>query len=271
MTPSASMTQYIIRGGVEGKARLGVVARAFRTTTLDWLERSGLTTGLSCLDVGCGGGHVTLDMARIAGPTGRVTGVDLDPVKLELAAHDAAAQGLTNVSFTTMDARDWQPDEPCDLVYARFLLTHLREPVEMLRRMSSWAKPGGAIVVEDIDIAGCFAYPDSPAMERQIALYSAAAVRRGCDPRIGCRLRTLFVEGGLRDVTDRLVQPVSADGEGKFIHSITTRAIEAALIAEGLATAEEVDRLVADLEALAHDPQTLLGFPRVFQAAGRRP
>lgn len=60
-----------------------------RTTTLQLLESAGLATSDRCLDVGCGGGHVTLDMARIVGPKGHVLGIDFDPHVLDLAREDA--------------------------------------------------------------------------------------------------------------------------------------------------------------------------------------
>jgi SAM-dependent methyltransferase len=64
---------------------------------------------MRCLDLGCGGGHVTLEMARLVAPAGSVVGVDMDEVKLELA-REAAAEGGANVEFHQLTVRDW--DEP---------------------------------------------------------------------------------------------------------------------------------------------------------------
>ncbi len=79
---------YVIAGRKEGKERMDRLQDAMRATTLELLESAGLKPGDRCLDAGCGGGHVTLDMARIVGPTGPVTGVDFDPDVLELARMD---------------------------------------------------------------------------------------------------------------------------------------------------------------------------------------
>ena len=70
---------YAIAGGKEGKQRLDLLSDAMRATTLELLESAGLKTGDQCLDAGCGGGHVALEMARIVGPTGHVVGIDFDP------------------------------------------------------------------------------------------------------------------------------------------------------------------------------------------------
>ena len=77
------MTGYVIRGGAAGRARLGVIARTLRSSTLALLKRAGLVKGMMCLDLGCGGGDVTLEMARLAGPHGRALGIDVDEVKLD--------------------------------------------------------------------------------------------------------------------------------------------------------------------------------------------
>ncbi len=54
------MARYIIRGGVEGKKRLEVLARVMWPTTARVLQEAGLAPGMTCLDLGCGGGDVTL-------------------------------------------------------------------------------------------------------------------------------------------------------------------------------------------------------------------
>ena len=82
------MTQtgrYIIRGGIEGRERLRVLARAMQPTTSALLDRVGVTPGMACLDVGCGGGDVTLELARRVIPGGSAVGADLDETKLSLA------------------------------------------------------------------------------------------------------------------------------------------------------------------------------------------
>jgi hypothetical protein len=156
-------------------------------------------------------------------------------------------------------------------VYSRFLLTHLSNPAAVLGRMVQGTKAGGTVVVEDIDYSGIFSYPRSPALERCIALYRQVVGRRGGDPEIGLRLRELFLGAGLSNVEHQLVQPVLHAGEAKFIHSLTTQSIADALVADRIATREEIDTLTAELDAFAHDPSTLLGFPRIFQLRGQRP
>ena len=101
---------YIIRGGVEGRERLRILSRVMRPTTLPLLERAGLRAGMVCLEVGCGGGDLAFDMARITGPEGSVLGTDIDQTKIELARQEAAVQQLTNVEFRLADITRDEPE-----------------------------------------------------------------------------------------------------------------------------------------------------------------
>ena len=67
-------THYVIRGGLEGRERLRVLGRVMRTSSMSLFDRLGLRDGLTCLDVGCGGGDATLELARRVAPAGRVIG-----------------------------------------------------------------------------------------------------------------------------------------------------------------------------------------------------
>ena len=100
MQPSTS--SYIIRGGLSGRERLRVIARVMRPTTLALLDRVGVPEGARCLDAGCGGGDVTLELAARAGPTGRVLGVDFDEEKLATARAEAVAAG-SSVEYRRAD------------------------------------------------------------------------------------------------------------------------------------------------------------------------
>ena len=145
---------YVIRGGVEGRERLRILARVMRPTTCSLFDRVRIDTGMACLDVGCGGGDVTFDLARRVGPGGSVVGWDIDETKLGLARREAEEQGLDNVEFRLSDIGDGEAEREFDVVYARFLLTHLKDPAEALTGMRQILRPGGVAIVEDIDCHG---------------------------------------------------------------------------------------------------------------------
>ncbi len=127
--------EYAIRGGLAGRERLRVLARTLDPSTSALFDRLAVRTGLICLDAGCGGGDVTFELARRVGQRGQVVGVDMDKTKIDLARQEAAAQGITNVEFHVLDIRNGEIDAEFDLVYVRFLLTHLADPARRHRRL----------------------------------------------------------------------------------------------------------------------------------------
>ncbi|MFO1059662.1 MAG: class I SAM-dependent methyltransferase [Dongiaceae bacterium] len=263
---------YIMRGGAEGRERLRLLSRVLAPGTRALLDRSGLRPGLSCLDVGTGGGDVARDLARRVAPTGRVVGTDIDEEALAIARGEAAAAGIANLTFLNHDAASG-PVEPgaFDVVHARFLLSHLRDPAGALAAMAASLAPGGLLLLQDADLAGHFCYPPSPAHDRYLGLYAAAATARGGDPGIGPKLPAMLVDLGLGGVDLSVTQPAAMSGETKRMSPVTLAMVADALIDLGLASPPEIVGLLGELEALAADDRTVLGLPRVVQCWGRRP
>jgi len=262
---------YVIRGGVDGRERLRVLGRVMRPTTLEFLRRAGVAPGSVCLDAGCGGGDVTVDLARITGPTGRVVGIDLDHQKIEFARAEAKALGAANVEFRVADVAGAEFAGKFDVVYCRFVLTHLPQPAQALAAMANCLRPGGKMLLTDIDCSGYFWYPDSPVQSRFLHLYTSAVRGTGGDPDIGPRLPELLTRAGFEQVGMDLVQPAGIEGEVKLIGPLTMENISDAVIAQGLASPEEVQQIVQGLYDFARSPGTVCSIPRIFEAWGTWP
>lgn len=102
-----------------------------------------LEPGMAVLDVGCGWGDLSLQVAERVGPEGRVVGIDCVDAFLEEARKDAAAAGLSNVEFRRGDAEVALPEAEFDFCVARFGTMFFTNPVAALRRMRLSLKPGG--------------------------------------------------------------------------------------------------------------------------------
>ncbi len=263
-------SHYVIRGGIQGRERLRLLSRVMHASTATLLDRLDLRRGLTCLDVGCGGGDVTLELARRVAPDGRVVGVDIDDEKMRVARAEAEEQGVTNVEFRVSDIRENALMQSFDVVFARFLLTHLSDPAGAVATFHAHVRPGGMMAVEDVDFSGCFTYPESKAFRRFHELYCATVIRRGGDPNIGPRLPSLLQQQGFENTGVHVFQPVSLQGEAKLLNPLTMENIAGAVLADGLASQQEIDEVVQALYAFAADPTTVAGTPRIVQAWGRR-
>ena len=111
------------------------------------LERLGLGAGWRCVDVGAGGGDVSVALAELVGRDGRVYAVDSDPLARDEVA--AAAASFTQVLAITQAAEDLVLPEPVDLAFCRFLLLHVVDPAPVLARMRAAVHPGGWVVAQE--------------------------------------------------------------------------------------------------------------------------
>ena len=272
-TPSQSLdkSHYVIRGGMEGRARLRILSRVMWPSTLNLLQRAGIRAGMTCLDIGCGGGDVSCELAHLVGPSGRVIAMDIDDVKIAIAREEAAALNIPNLEFRVCNLCETEPTAEFDFVYARFLLTHLPDPCSLVAKIRQALRPGGTFVVADIDFRGYFSYPESPALARYVALYTEAVKRRGGDPNIGPRLPTILTAAGFENVQMSVAQPAGLDGDVKLISLLTMENIADAVMAEGLASRTEIDRIVDELYVYARMPGTIGCMPRVVESWGQRP
>jgi len=262
--------QYVIRGGQLGYERLTVLARSWQPTTSALFDRVQLGPGMRCVDLGCGSGDVTFEMAERVGPDGSVTGVDMDMVKLGLARRAAATQGLLNVEFRQMNVYEFAESDAYDLVYARFVLQHLSRPVDVLRAMWAAVRVGGVLVVEDADFEGSFCDPPHNGFAFWVEAYQRVLERHGGDPLMGRKLHRYFTDAGIPEPSVGVVQNVHRTGEAKMLPHSTVEATAEAIVAEGVATAEQLREALEGLAEFGADTHSLCGSPRVFQVWTRR-
>lgn len=145
-----------------------------------------LMPGMDVLDVGCGPGTITVDLARRVAP-GRVVGIDLEPSVLELGRSAAQELGVTTVEFAVGDVYEL-PSDPFDVVHAHQVLQHLTDPVAGLRQMLRAARPGGLVAARDSDYAGMIWSPADPRLDRWLEIYRTVARDNGGEPDAGRRL-----------------------------------------------------------------------------------
>lgn len=111
------------------------------------LSRLGLGAGWRCVDVGAGGGDVSVALAEMVGRDGRIYSVDSDPLARDEVADAAAAH--TQVIALTQAGEDLTLPELVDLAFCRFLLLHVHDPAVVVRRMAAVVKPGSWVVAQE--------------------------------------------------------------------------------------------------------------------------
>lgn len=155
-----------------------------------------LVPGQVLLDVGCGPGTITVDLAQRVAP-GHVVGLDRSERVVELARESVRTASVTNLTFRTGDvyALDFE-DASFDVVHAHQVLQHLPDPVAALRELRRVTRPGGLVAVRDADYAAMTWYPPSAGLDEWRALYHEVTVANHAQADAGRRLLSWVREAG---------------------------------------------------------------------------
>ena len=246
------------------KRRFGALSALFDDGTLRHIAALGIQPGWRCWEVEAGGPSVPNWLAGRAGPDGHVLATDIDTSwidgvapQVEVRRHDIA--------------RDDLPPGVFDLIHARLVLCWIPERDQALRRMAAALRPGGWLLIEDFDpglqsAASIDAYlPEHDNASKLRAGFGALAARRGADPAYGRKLPRLLAGQGLADVAADAYMPVSLPAVGALDLS-NFEQLRDVLLAQGLATAAEIDRHRAAVER-----GTGFASPPLISAWGRKP
>jgi ubiquinone/menaquinone biosynthesis C-methylase UbiE len=226
-------------------------------------ELLDLHDGLAVLDAGSGTGADAIDVAKVVGPTGRVVGLDKS-ADMVAEAHDRAADSGLPVEFTVGDAHALDfPDASFDRVRTERMLIHVADPETAVRELIRVTKPGGLVVMSDIDGGTVFFNSANKVLAETLTGRLTDGLAQGW---MGRRQQRYLVENGLEDV--RIVPNVVLNTVA-FLR-ITCGGLLRGMIADGTTTAEAVDAFWAELEQGEREGWLCSGVV-CFTVVGRKP
>jgi len=256
------MAEYVLARGSSGQRRLEILNDAMWPSSRKLLRQAGLRKGKTFLDVGCGPGALT---KRVFDLGIEATGVDIDPGFIESAQQTHKGPTYACASVFELASLDRQ----FDVVYARYLLSHLADPAQGIQAMIGVIKPGGKLVLEDVDFDLHVAEPRPPAFDRYLQLYEAVVKLKGGDPFLGRKLFKLATQADLTQIKTSVQVSVFTEGAPKRMSSLTLEGSRATLLASGLATETELDQLIEELMRLESTDDSVISIAGTFQVIGK--
>src|SRR5580693_5195751 len=201
------------------------------------------------LDIGCGPGTITADLAARV-PDGQVTGIDAADDVLALARQEADRRGQANVRFEVGDVYHLGFDDGAfDVVHAHQVLQHLSDPVAALTEMRRVGRPGGLVAARDGDYGGMLWYPIDAELEEWRALYQRVARASGGEPDAGRRVLAWAHAAGFTDVTATASAWCYASPQDRawwgssWAERVTQSTFADRALEHGLATSSDLERL----------------------------
>jgi len=210
-------------------------------------------------------------MAEQVGSTGSVAAVDANAAQIETAGNYSAQQGFANIGFHAANAYETGlPRKSFDLVFSRFLMCHVPEPARAISEMRSLLKVGGVLGCEDYEQQSVISEPPSRCYTRLNEISNAMDTVFGVDSNIGLKLPRLFQEVGFSDPQVAIQKIIRLHGEEKRFWEITLQEARPAILQHGVAAAEELDEVCAEMRRIAEDKTTLVVLARVTQVWARK-
>ena len=219
-----------------------------------------LSPGMRLLDCGCGPGSITVGLAEAVAP-GQVVGVDIEPSEYRLAWSQAAKRTGANLHFANADVyRLPFAANTFDAAFLHNVLSHLRQPLEVLKGIYRLLSPGGVIGISHPDFSGQLISPSDPLLDRGHELYWRLVEHNGGNPAIGKHQRALLHEAGF--VRVEAVAKYSTVGTQDGVRTRTERGgrlsdgsdITQQMIDLGWTDRSELDRIIAAWQKWSEHP-----------------
>ncbi len=266
------MTEYLLKLSDTEVARYKGMAQMAMGSERQSFADAGIVEGAVVADIGCGPGALSVELARMVGPTGSVLAVDRDPAALAIAAQLIALAGVHNVTTSqgTATATGLAPGS-VDVVMLRHVLAHNGgQEQAIVDHLATLVRPGGSVYLLDIEGTAMRVMPagELADLTNLQERYHQFQTDRGNDMSVGLRLAELLAAAGLEVAAHRGWYEIVRMWPGMRPPAWAARAD---MLAAGAITDEDIagwEQAFARLAELS--PQPTLFVP-LFTAVGRRP
>ena len=261
---SAPGEPYLLGTDAEERRRLETQHRLWAEWAHDLWDRAGFGPGDRLLDLGCGPGFASVELAERVGAGGHVLAIDESARFIEALDREAGRRGLTQLTARVEQVEALRLESGfLDGAFARWLFCFLPDPAGVIERVVPGLRPGGRLVVWDyLNYSATKLHPRSPAFERVLEAVYESWRRTGGDLNVGERLPGLIARAGCRllDLVPlaRFARPGTELWQWPtgFFFSHVPRLVEA-----GLLTAAERRAFEAEWREREQEPGTFLSAP----------
>jgi len=268
-----SSTRYPLGTDELELARLGFQQEVWGGLTSELLARSGVRRGARVLDLGCGPGLVSAELAARVGNRGVVLAVDESAAWIAHLERQIALHGWTQVRTrcARLQELELEPGR-YDVIFARWVFSFVPDPGPLVERLGRALVPGGRFVIQDYNHEGVSLFPESEGFRAVVRATRELYRRAGGDTWVAARTPGLFRRAGLELVELRPHVLCGGPGSpamrwaGLFFPHFSQRMLE-----QGLLSPAERELFLREWKEREGDPDALFFSPIVVDALARRP
>ena len=259
---------YILETGTKDQERLFIVNDIVNPYSIPFL-RQHIHPGAKVLEVGCGIGLMSQEIAKIVGEKGSVLGTDLNTDQVIIACNllpDHYKKRLRCEKASAYDLSLLQ--DKYDVVYIRFLLIHLDDVLKVLEQIKTVLRPGGLLLIEDL--AGNHTLASDPEDPRLVHVRKMDDLQEELQQSnfdIASTLGTLLRKTDFKLISDETIQPSLDTPNKRRLFSLGMKSLESALVQNNKLTSQEAQAMIKEVEAMEKDQSVKLYCYKVGQIA----
>jgi ubiquinone/menaquinone biosynthesis C-methylase UbiE len=264
------MTEYTLALSEAEIGRYQMMARQAVAREGGQLAAAGVVAGATVADIGCGPAAMSIELARLVGPSGQVVAVERDKQALAAAAILIQRAGAPNVSLHEGEATATGVEPGgVDVVMLRHVLAHNGGHEQaIVGHLATLIRPGGSVYLVDGDQSGGRFLDIDPDLDDLMTRYLEFHRRRGNDPCIGLRLAQLLAAAGLEVTSFQGTYNILTAPPGMRPPAWAARE---AMLADGIVDKDVLHRWEAAFARHDSSPVRPTIFAPQFIAVGRRP
>ncbi|HAT1771492.1 TPA: methyltransferase domain-containing protein [Legionella pneumophila] len=248
---------YILNTNDKARERLSLQHQLYAKSSLDLLAEIGFPGKMTALEIGCGSGDMTLELAKLIGPESTLLTMDLSPDQLDYTQQRTRA--YSNIRFKLWDVNHLSDlGEKFDLIYCRMVLHHVADARSVILQMKNCLNSGGFVVCEEPSLFdSTFCSPPSPSYDQFTQWAKLCFSKSNRDFQIAHRLEQEFSSCGFEIKHCSLFQPLLRTHKEKLIYSMALDDLTPRLLELGIAKREEIEQLHDELKDLAKTNSTM--------------
>lgn len=256
--------------------RLITQATLYNPFTRAFFQAAGISRGMKVLELGSGVGDVSLVLADLVGPGGRIVGVELKPAAVETARSRLAALGWRNVEYVVGAVGSVELEQDFDAVVGRFVLMWLPDPLVALKHVVNHLRPGGVVAFQDNDFTfSMVASEPLPLFDKMNDWFKSNMMQDGPEYHMGLKMQHLYRQVGLKTPQFTFDAPIGTGNNwaGYQYLAETAEMLEPLMQQRGIALPAEISTsdLAEKIRKEAVENNAVIVLPAIIGAWSRKP
>jgi len=263
--------KYSLSVGESDLERMTMLGEIYMPYCADFLFENGLAPGLQVADIGCGPGNVSLWLAEQVATTGKVVSIDNSDEQLAILNKRILENEVCNISTYKTDIYEIDQIKECfDLIFCRFLFIHLSHPLLAIQKLKKLLKPGGYLIIAELDNSTWFSYPESKALLNDTALLCKVGIQKGADFCIGPKLFGYLRQENFNSINVKIAQPVLLDIHRDYL-ILKCKAWANTYLEYNLISSVDLESMIEGLYDITNNSEYLLAGAKMYLTCGKNP